>query len=182
MTGRDFNHLAELAHKHQTPLLASNDVLYHHSSRRVLQDVVTASIREGVQVDQAGYLLEANAERHLKTPDEMALVFRDHPQAIANTLAIAKACRFSLDELRYEYPDEPIPQGSTPQAHLTHLAWEGAKERYPKGIPQKVKENIGKELKPSRSSITRLTFSPSMTSWSLRDQDPPILAQGRVCC
>ena len=67
---------------------------------------------------EAGYLLEANAERHLKTPDEMARLFRDHPQAIANTLAIAKACRFSLEELKYEYPEEPIPQGSTPQAHL----------------------------------------------------------------
>jgi len=173
------NHLAELAHKHQTPLLASNDVLYHHGSRRVLQDVVTA-IREGVQVDQAGYLLEANAERHLKTPDEMARLFRDHPQAIANTLAIAKACRFSLDELRYEYPDEPIPQGSTPQAHLTHLAWEGAKERYPKGIPQKVKENIGKEL----TLIEKLNYAPYFLTVHdivqfARDQDPPILAQGR---
>ena len=84
------NRLAGIAHTHQTPLLATNDVLYHHSSRRVLQDVVTA-IREGVQVAEAGYRLEANAERHLKTPDEMARLFGDHPQAIANTLAIAKA-------------------------------------------------------------------------------------------
>ncbi len=59
---------------------------------------------------EAGYLLEANAERHLKTPEEMARLFRDHPQAIANTLAIAKACRFSLDELRYEYPRSRSPR------------------------------------------------------------------------
>jgi error-prone DNA polymerase len=173
------NRLAELAHKHQTGLLATNDVLYHHPSRRVLQDVVSA-IREGVQVAEAGYLLEANAERYLKTPDEMARLFRDHPQAIANTLAIAKACRFSLDELRYEYPEEPIPQGSTPQAHLTHLAWEGAKERYPEGIPAKVKQNIAKEL----VLIEKLNYAPYFLTVHdivqfARRQDPPILCQGR---
>ena len=171
--------LAELAQKHQTGLLATNDVLYHHSSRRVLQDVVTA-IREGVTIAEAGYLLEANAERHIKTPDEMARLFRDHPSAIANTLAIAKACRFSLEELKYEYPEEPIPQGSTPQAHLTHLAWEGAKERYPGGIPQKVKENIAKEL----TLIERLNYAPYFLTVHdivqfARTQDPPILCQGR---
>ncbi len=173
------NRLAELAQKHQTGLLATNDVLYHHSSRRVLQDVVTA-IREGVQVAEAGFLLEANAERHLKTPEEMARLFRDHPQAIANTLAIAKACRFSLDELRYEYPDEPIPPGTTPQAHLTHLAYEGAKDRYPQGIPPKVKENIVKEL----TLIEKLNYAPYFLTVHdivkfAREQDPPILCQGR---
>ncbi len=173
------NRLAELARKHQTGLLATNDVLYHHPSRRVLQDVVSA-IREGVQVSQAGYLLAANAERHLKTPDEMARLFRDHPQAISNTLAIAKACRFSLDELRYEYPEEPIPQGSTPQAHLAHLAWEGAKERYPEGIPPRVKENIAKEL----VLIEKLNYAPYFLTVHdivkfARRQDPPILCQGR---
>jgi error-prone DNA polymerase len=173
------NRLAEVAQKNQTGLLATNDVLYHHSSRRVLQDVVSA-IREGVEVANAGYLLEANAERHLKTPDEMVRLFRNHPQAIANTLAIAKACRFSLDELKYEYPEEPIPQGSTPQAHLTHLAWEGAQERYPQGIPQKVKENIAKEL----TLIERLNYAPYFLTVHdivhfARRQDPPILCQGR---
>ncbi len=173
------NRLAELAQKTQTPLLATNDVLYHHSSRRVLQDVVT-SIREGVPVAEAGFLLEANAERHLKTPDEMARLFRDHPQAITNTLAIAKACRFSLDELKYEYPEEPIPQGKTPQAHLTHLAWEGAKERYPQGVPQKVKEGIAKEL----VLIEKLNYAPYFLTVHdivkfAREQDPPILCQGR---
>ena len=173
------NRLAELAHRNQTGLLATNDVLYHHASRRVLQDVVTA-IREGVPVAEAGYLLEANAERHLKTPEEMARLFRDHPQAIANTLAIAKACRFSLDELRYEYPEEPIPQGSTPQAHLTHLAWEGAKERYPEGVPPKVKANIAREL----ALIEKLNYAPYFLTVHdivhfARRQDPPILCQGR---
>ena len=173
------NRLAGIAHTHQTPLLATNDVLYHHSSRRVLQDVVTA-IREGVQVAEAGYRLEANAERHLKTPDEMARLFGDHPQAIANTLAIAKACRFSLDELKYEYPEEPIPPGKTPQSHLTHLAWEGAKERYPQGVPVKVKENIAKEL----MLIKKLSYAPYFLTVHdivqfARAQQPPILCQGR---
>ncbi len=173
------NRLAEIAQKHQTGLLATNDVLYHHSDRRVLQDVVTA-IREGVPVAQAGFLLEANFERHLKTPEEMARLFREHPQAIANTLAIAKACKFSLDELRYEYPEEPIPQGSTPQAHLTKLAWEGAKERYPEGVPPKVKENISKEL----VLIEKLNYAPYFLTVHdivafARNQDPPILCQGR---
>jgi error-prone DNA polymerase len=173
------NRLAELAHRHGAGLLATNDALYHHPARRVLQDVVTA-IREGVPVAQAGFLLEANAERHLKTPEEMARLFREHPQAIANTLAIAKACRFSLDELRYEYPDEPVPQGTTPQSHLAHLAWEGAKERYPQGVPAKVKENIAREL----ALIEKLNYAPyfltvhDIVSYA-RSQDPPILAQGR---
>jgi len=173
------NRLAELAQRQQTGLLATNDVLYHHAARRVLQDVVTA-IREGVTIAEAGYRLAANAERHLKTPDEMARLFRDHPSAIANTLAVAKACRFSLEELKYEYPEEPIPQGSTPQAHLTHLAWEGAKERYPQGIPAKVKTNIAKEL----TLIEKLNYAPYFLTVHdivqfARSQDPPILAQGR---
>ncbi|MCA3555932.1 MAG: error-prone DNA polymerase [Aestuariivirga sp.] len=173
------NRLAELAERNRTGLLATNDVLYHHASRRVLQDVVTA-IREGVTIAEAGYLLEANAERHLKTPDEMARLFRGHPSAIANTLAIARVCRFSLEELKYEYPEEPVPRGSTPQQHLAHLAWEGAKERYPEGIPPKVKENIAKEL----ALIERLNYAPYFLTVHdivhyARTQDPPILAQGR---
>ncbi|WP_395687778.1 error-prone DNA polymerase [Aestuariivirga sp.] len=173
------NRLAELAHRHRTEFLATNDVLYHHASRRIVQDVVSA-IREGVAVAQAGQLLEANAERHLKTPEEMARLFRDHPQAIANTLAIAGACRFSLDELRYEYPEEPVPPGTTPQAHLAHLAWEGAARRYPQGIPPKVGRSITRELE----LIGRLNYAPYFLTVHdivqfARSQDPPILCQGR---
>ena len=173
------NRLADLAHRHRTELLATNDVLYHHASRRVLQDVVTA-IREGVTVPGAGHLLEANAERHLKTPEEMSRLFRDHPRAIANTLVIAEACRFSLDELRYEYPEEPVPPGSTPQAHLAHLAWEGAAQRYPQGIPPRVRTSIARELE----LIGRLNYAPYFLTVHdivqfARSQDPPILCQGR---
>ncbi len=154
-------------------------MLYHHPSRRVLQDVVTA-IREGVTVAEAGFRLEANAERHLKPPDEMARLFRDFPEAIANTMEIAKACNFSLDELKYEYPDEPIPKGTTPQSHLEHLAWEGAKMRYPQGVPDKVKCSIYKEL----SLIAKLNYAPYFLTVHdivafARSRDKPILCQGR---
>jgi error-prone DNA polymerase len=173
------NQLAELAHEHQTPLLATNDVLYHHPSRRVLQDVLTA-IREGVQVSQAGFLLQANAERYLKTPAEMARLFREHPHAIANTTTIAEACTFSLNELKYEYPEEPIPKGSTPQAHLAHLSWEGAMSRYPEGVPDKVKANIAKEL----AMIEKLNYAPYFLTVHdivnfARSRPNPILCQGR---
>ena len=173
------NRLAEQAHQTHTPLLATNDVLYHHAERRVLQDVVTA-IREGITVAEAGYRLEANAERHLKTPEEIQRLFRDHPQAIVNTTEIANACNFSLDELKYEYPEEPIPSGKTPQSHLEHLAWEGAKKYYPQGVPSKIKKNIAKEL----ILIEKLNYAPyfltvhDIVSFA-RSRDNPILCQGR---
>jgi error-prone DNA polymerase len=100
--------LARLATNHGTPLVATNAVLYHAPHRRPLQDVLTC-IREHTTIPEAGYRLQANAERHLKKPDEMARLFRGHETAIARTIEIMEACRFSLDELVYEYPDEPVP-------------------------------------------------------------------------
>ena len=100
--------LAALAGATGTRLLATNDVHMHVAERRDLQDVLTC-IREGVPIDRAGYLLAANAERHIKAPDEMARLFRGHEDALQASLDIAEACTFSLDELRYEYPDEPVP-------------------------------------------------------------------------
>ncbi|MFO1032916.1 MAG: error-prone DNA polymerase [Hyphomicrobiales bacterium] len=180
--GRDRARLAEgaaLARAHRVPLLATNDVLYHHAARRPLQDVLTC-IREGCTLAEAGYWLEANAERHLKTPAEMARLFRDYPEALANSVKIAGACTFSLDELKYEYPEEPIPAGATPQSHLEHLAWEGAKERYPAGLPAKVRDNIRKEL----ALIAKLNYAPYFLTVHdivrfARSLDPPILCQGR---
>jgi error-prone DNA polymerase len=180
--GRDRARLAEgaaLARAHKVPLLATNDVLYHHAARRPLQDVLTC-IREGTTLSEAGYRLEANAERHIKTPAEMARLFRDYPQALDNSVTIAEACRFSLDELKYEYPEEPIPAGTTPQSHLEHLAWEGAKARYPQGLPAKVRDNIRKEL----LLIAKLNYAPYFLTVHdivrfARSLDPPILCQGR---
>jgi error-prone DNA polymerase len=111
--------LEELAASANVPLVATNDVLYHAPDRRPLQDVLTC-IREHCTIDTAGYRLEANAERHLKSPAEMARLFQGFEAAIEQTQVIAERCNFSLDELAYEYPDEPVPSGATPQNHLTN--------------------------------------------------------------
>ncbi len=181
-TGGDrarLNRLAALARLAKTPLVATNDVLYHHPDRRPLQDVLTC-IREKCTIAAAGYRLEANAERHLKPPAEMLRLFKGHEEAVARTLAIADACRFSLDELRYEYPDEPVPIGTTPQKHLEALAWQGAAERYPEGVPGKIRAAIVHEL----ALIERLAIAPYFLTVHdivnfARTRDKPILCQGR---
>jgi error-prone DNA polymerase len=127
------------------PLVATNDVHYHVAQRRALQDVLTC-VREKCTIDEAGFRLAANAERHLKPPAEMARLFNDHPEAVANTIRIADGCRFSLDELRYEYPDETTGAGRTPAEELAYLTWEGARTRYPGFIPDKIKAGIDHEL------------------------------------
>jgi error-prone DNA polymerase len=127
------------------PIVAVGDVLYHAPERRPLQDVLTC-IREKCSIREAGLRLEANAERHLKSPAEMARLFRDWPEAVARTGEIADLCRFSLDELKYEYPDEPVPPGKSAMQHLTDLAWAGAAARYPQGVPQMVVDLLNKEL------------------------------------
>ncbi len=138
--------LAALAARCATPLVATNSVLYHAARRRPLQDVLT-SIREHTTITEAGYRLEANAERHLKKPAEMARLFRGHEDAVRRSIEIMEACRFSLDDLEYEYPDEPVPPGLTPQAHLETLTWQGAAQHFPEGVPEKVRESITRELK-----------------------------------
>ncbi|HWZ66783.1 MAG TPA: PHP domain-containing protein, partial [Stellaceae bacterium] len=130
--GDDAQRLARLAAIGETtglPLVAVNDVLYHLPERRPLQDVLTC-IREGCTIGEAGYRLIANAERHLKPPQEMARLFRGREDAVERSLEIVERCRFSLDELRYEYPEEPVPEGQTPQQRLVELTWQGATERF----------------------------------------------------
>ena len=126
-------------------LLASNDVHYHAPDRRPLQDVMTC-IREGVTIDRAGRRLNPNAERHLKSPAEMARLFARWPDALAQTRIVADACDFRLTDLAYEYPQETVPEGETPDSHLAALTWEGAAERYPSGIPDKVRAQLQHEL------------------------------------
>jgi error-prone DNA polymerase len=128
------------------PMVATNDVLYHAPERRPLQDVMTC-IRLGCRIDEAGLALQPNAERHLKTPAEMARLFKDHPDAVARTQEIVARCRFSLDELAYEYPDEPVPPGLTPDQHLADLTWTGAAERFPDGVPEAIRATLAKELR-----------------------------------
>ena len=136
---------AELARTTGVPLIAVNDVLYHHPDRRELQDVLTC-IREHLTIDKAGRRLAANAERHLKTPAEMARLFRDMPEVIEATQALDAALTFDLDELKYEYPDEAIAGFATPQDALVHLTYEGARQRYPDGIPDDVREVLAHEF------------------------------------
>ena len=137
--------LDTIAERCATPLVVTGDVLYHAPHRRPLQDVLTC-VREHTTLPEAGLSLEANAERHLKRPSEMARLFAGFEAAIARTIEIADACRFSLDELVYEYPDEPVPPGKTSQAHLADLTWEGAACRFPEGLPEKVRATIVREL------------------------------------
>ncbi|GLQ12158.1 error-prone DNA polymerase [Devosia yakushimensis] len=139
------NRLDQLAKRHGVPLLASNDVLYHAPSRRIVQDVVTC-IREHLTLENAGWRLAANAERHLKPAREMASLFEDHPQAIAETQRFLARIDFSLDQLKYNYPEETIGDGETAQQTLERLTWEGAGKRYPEGVPEKIKRSLWSEL------------------------------------
>ncbi|MGE3247662.1 MAG: error-prone DNA polymerase, partial [Beijerinckiaceae bacterium] len=128
------------------PLIAVNDVIMHHPDRRPLADAV-ACIREHATVNTAGArFLAANAERHLKPPAEMARLFADAPQAIAETMRFLAGISFSLDELRYDYPDELREGFASEQEALEHYAFEGAKSRYPQGVPAKVEAAIRYEL------------------------------------
>ncbi len=147
--------LAALAADAGLAIVATNDVHAHEARRRPLQDVLTC-IREKCTIDAAGTRLFANAERHLKPPAEMVRLFRRYPEALAATLAIAEASRFSLDELRYEYPVDPVPDGRTPQEELVRLTAIGAAERYPAGISPKVQAQLDHEL----GLIGQLGYAP----------------------
>ena len=156
--GRDRAGLArnkELARAARVPLIAINDVLFHHPSRRPLADVL-ACIREKTTIDRAGRKLAANAERYLKPPQEMMRLFRDAPEAIEETMALSNALSFSLDELRYEYPDELVAGFDNAQEALAHLTYDGATKRYPHGIPDKVRANLEHEL----TLIAQLQYAP----------------------
>jgi error-prone DNA polymerase len=135
----------EIARTAQVPLIAVNDVHFHHPGRRTLADVLTC-IREKVTIDCAGRRLAANAERHLKPPVEMARLFRDAPEAIEETLRLSAALAFSLDELKYEYPDEQVEGFASPQEALECLAWKGAAARYPEGIDDAIRQSLAHEF------------------------------------
>ena len=147
--------LAALADAQGVPLVATGDVQMHDPARRRLHDVL-ACVRERCTIDAAGRRLAPNADRHLKAPAEMARLFRNHPQALANAVEIAERCRFSLGELRYEYPDEVSDDGRPPQEKLEALAWEGAAQRWPDGVPPKVRATVEQEL----ALIDQLGYAP----------------------
>ena len=170
--------LADLSAQVNVPLVAVNDVHYHALQRRALQDVLTC-IREGCTLDEAGMRLFAHAERYLKPPEEMDRLFLDYPQALRRSVEIAeRAAAFNLDELRYQYPDEICPAGMSPIEHLRQLTRQGASERYPAGVPAKVRDQIEHEM----MLIEELEYAPYfLTVHDLvvyaRSRD--ILCQGR---
>ncbi|MGJ4968300.1 MULTISPECIES: error-prone DNA polymerase [unclassified Bradyrhizobium] len=137
--------LSRLAASSKVPLIATNDVLYHHPRQRMLQDVLTC-IREKASIEAIGRRLQANAERHLKPGHEMARLFRDHPDAVTETLRFTDRIVFSLDQLKYQYPDEPVPPGKTAQGHLQDLTWAGAKTYFGDHLDDKLRAVLDKEL------------------------------------
>ncbi|HEY2008055.1 MAG TPA: error-prone DNA polymerase [Rhizomicrobium sp.] len=179
-TGEDRRRLRDLrrtAREARVPLIAVNDALYHHHDRRELQDVVTC-IREHMTLQEAGRRLETNAERYLKPVREMSDLFRECPDAIAETLRFAETIRFRLDELRHNYPHEPVPPGKTANEHLRFLTAKGLKERYPDGIPPKVATIARKELDFIESrEIAHYFLTVHDIVKFARDQN--ILCQGR---
>ena len=139
------NRVDLLAKRHRARMIASNDVAYHEPDRRMVLDVVTC-IREHVTLNQAGFRLAANAERHLKLPAEMARLFAEHPDAITQTQLFINRIAFTLDQLKYNYPEETIGNGETAQQTLERLTWAGAAWRFPDGLSNKLKEDLWKEL------------------------------------
>ncbi len=137
--------LREQACRYDVPVVAGMEVLYHHRERRDLQDVLTA-IRNGATVRTAGRLLKPNAEYALKTEIAFRDLYADDPRAVERTIAVAERCEFSLKDIRYRYPAEKLPQGSTTSAWLEHLAFEGARWRYGGEVSEDMSRQLRKEL------------------------------------
>ncbi|MCH8543049.1 MAG: error-prone DNA polymerase [Alcanivorax sp.] len=140
---RQYEYLRALADTCQLPMVASNDVHMHTPARQPLLDVVTA-LRHHTTVQALGRLRFANAERHLRPLQRLQALYP--PALLAESLHIAARCRFSLNELRYQYPAEVVPEGLTPAAHLRQLTEDGAARRWPEGVPDNVRQQIDKEL------------------------------------
>ena len=178
--GDDIKHLyqlSQLAASLGMPMVATNDVHYHDPERRQLHDVITC-IREKCTIYNAGYHLHPNAERHMKSAEEMLRLFRNYPDAVKHTEEIAEACNFSLDELKYQYPKEITSEGRTPLEELSRLTWEGAREHFPGSIPEKIKTAIHHEI----DFIERMNYAEYfLTVYDIVRfaRDRGILCQGR---
>ena len=169
--------LEELAQRWSIPLVAAADAWMHAPERKPVADVL-ACMRDGVTIDTAGFRLEANAERHLRSPAEILRLYEGYEHAVARTMELVQDCRFSLDELRYEYPDEQAPDGYTRQEWLERLTWESAGRRYPEGVPLRVRRMIKHEL----DLIRELDYAPYFLT--IHDlvryaREQGILCQGR---
>ncbi|WP_312366216.1 error-prone DNA polymerase [Ensifer sp.] len=169
--------LSNMAAHFKVKSVVTNDVLFHEPSRRQLQDVITC-VRTGTTIDDVGFERERHADRYLKPPEEMERLFPRYAQALARTLEIVERCRFSLEELTYQYPEEAIVPGKDAQASLEHYVFEYAPRRYPEGMPPKVLKVVRHELK----LIAAMRYAPYfLTVFSIvrfaRSQG--ILCQGR---
>ena len=169
--------LAQLAARVGLPLVATNAVLYHAAHRRPLQDVLTC-IREKCTIHDAGLKLEANAERHLKPPQEMARLFAGHEDALARTIEIADACTFSLDELKYEYPDEPVPrrQDAAIASRRSHLG--GRRLALPRRHPREGARHAREGARADRGARLRALFPHRARHRALRPARSTFSARG----
>jgi error-prone DNA polymerase len=169
--------IADTARMLGVQAVATNDVLYHAPDRRILQDVLSC-IREGCTIDELGHRRERSVVRYFQSSEEMERLFARHPDAVACTQEIADRCRFSLDELRYQYPHEVRIPGMTAQRTLEKLTWEGAERRYAGGIPDQVTEQLHRELE----LIGSLEYAPyflTVESIVRFARSREILCQGR---
>jgi error-prone DNA polymerase len=169
--------LSNMAAKARVATVVTNDVLFHAPSRRILQDVVTC-IRHNCTIDDAGFKRERHADRYLKPPTEMHRLFARYPEALARTVEIADRCRFSLQELTYQYPEEALIPGMTPQEALAKLTWEGADARYENDVPDDVIAILKHELR----LIETLEYAPyflTVNSIVRFARSQGILCQGR---
>ncbi|WP_088183935.1 error-prone DNA polymerase [Sphingobium sp. Z007] len=181
-SGRDARMLARrrmLAAQCGVPLIATNDALFAEAEDRPMQDMLTC-IREGLTIQTAGRRLAPNAERHLKAPAEMARLFTACPEAIAATQHLLGCIDFNLDQLVYEYPHEPVPEGWAPQDWLEHLVEETAKARFPDGLPPAYRNVLNDEFRLIRLKNYAYYFLTvhDIVAYA-RSLDPPILCQGR---
>lgn len=169
--------LSNLATKFRVRTVVTNDVLFHDPDRRQLQDIITC-IRNNTTIDAVGFERERHADRYLKPPTEMARLFPRYPEALARTVEIAARCKFSLDELSYQYPEEALVPGKTAQESLEQYVWECIPDRYPEGLPPEVLKTVRHEL----DLIQKMRYAPYfLTVFSIvrfaRSQG--ILCQGR---
>lgn len=169
--------IANLAVRARVKTVVTNDVLFHEPGRRQLQDIVTC-IRTGKTIDDVGYERERHADRYLKPPEEMERLFPRYSEALARTMEIVHRCKFSLEELTYQYPEEAIVPGKDAQASLEHYVWQCVPSRYPEGLPPEVLKTVRHEL----DLIRTMKYAPYfLTVFSIvryaRSQG--ILCQGR---
>lgn len=169
--------LSNLAALFKVKTVVTNDVLFHEPARRQLQDIVTC-IRHNTTIDTVGFERERHADRYLKPPEEMERLFPRYPEALRRTMEIVDRCKFSLEELTYQYPEEAIVPGKTAQQSLEHYVWQCVPDRYPEGLPPKTLQIIRHEL----DLIEKMKYAPYfLTVFSIvrfaRSQG--ILCQGR---